>query len=456
MAVATRPKVWIAAPPKHAQFAKYAGDVFVCLVGLTSPFAFHFVGDVPIGEALLICALPVLVILGGRRALKPQLRPVYVLMTLWLLGLVIADAYNHTNITDRMRGSALIIFFGLDLLGMSILLGQNERRKLLYFVGSTIGALAQVKLQPSPAVVDYPWKFGYAWGTMQAVLLISCYFYARGKQFLASLCLVAIILVNLLLNFRSPVLYLLITLVLIFPVIPERIGSLQILPAGKVARTAVMMILALSAGQVADFLIEFVTQAGYISEEARVKNEAQIKGGNLLLGGRPEFMIGLRAALDSPIIGHGSWAKDLKYFEMLTDAMIESGALAYTPDFEEDTDGLIPGHSHIITEWVWAGIAAPIFWLYILAMIFRATVRVTILKPALAPLYTFIMIATVWSILFSPFAFDRRMSEAVLIVIMADLLEKKVMLASPSWQRMGAVNPRRSLGQGNASATPIR
>ena len=32
----------------------------------------------------------------------------------------------------------------------------------------------------------------------------------------------------------------------------------------------------------------------------------------------PEFAVGLQAALDSPIIGHGSWAKDMKYLEMLT------------------------------------------------------------------------------------------------------------------------------------------
>jgi len=456
MATAIKPGVSISSPQSRRGFISYAADVYAWLIGLTSSFAAHFIGDLPIGEMLLLASLPVLVMVGARRALRPEFKRIYILMAFWLLGLVTADIYHDTNLVDRMRGTALIVFFGLDIYGLSILIGRNERRKLLLLIGSTIGALAQVKLQPSLAAADYPWKFGYAWGTMSAVILISCFFYSRRRYVAAASCILGICVVNLLLNFRSPVLYLMITLVLVFPIVPERIGTMQILPSGKVFRVAVLVLLAIAAGEAANKAIEFVTQAGYISEEAQAKNETQEKSGNLLLGGRPEFVVGLRAALDSPIIGHGSWAHDYKYFEMLNDMLIESGTQAATSrDPDAEADGLIPGHSHIVTAWVWAGMTGLIFWLYVVWILCKAVTSVSILRPPLAPIYTFILIASFWSIWFSPFAFTSRMAEGIMMVIIADLLERKVSLARPVWRRMGAVNPRR-LFDGSTSPAQSR
>jgi len=456
MAVAKRSRIKFVSRPSLRPFSSYAADVYAFLIGLTIPFSTHFIGDLPVGEVLLLCAMPLLIAFGVKRAFRENLRTVYVLMALWLLGLIVADVYNDTSIVDRMRGMALIVFFGLDLVALCILLGRNERRKLWFFVGVTIGALASVKLQPSEASDAYPWKFGYAWGTMQAVILICCFFYSRRRYVEGAICIVALIVVNLLFNFRSPVLYLLITLVLVFPVIPERIGRLQILPGGMTARVVTLAILSIGAAGFASTLVDFVTHAGYIDAESQAKNESQSQSGNLLLGGRPEFVIGLRAALDSPIIGHGSWAHDMKYFEMLNDMEIEEGVIPEQGDPDAEADGLIPGHSHIVTAWVWAGILGLIFWIYLIWMIFKGVVQVTILKPALAPLYMWMMLGTVWDIFFSPFAFTRRIGEAILIVIVADLIEKKVVVAPAVWRRMGAINSGRFFGQGSGSTAPAQ
>lgn len=455
MTVIVRSAVKISQAPSRRAFSSYCADVYALFIGLTIPFATHFVGDLPIGEILLLAALPLLLAFGWRRAFRPELKYVYVLMAFWLLGLIVSDIYNETNLTDRMRGTALIVFLGLDLFAMSIFLGRNERRKLWLFIGVTIGALASVKLQPSSASQDYPWKFGYAWGAMQATLLICSFFYSRRRYVPAAISILIIISVNLLFNFRSPVLYLLVTLVLVFPIVPERIGRMQILPRGQGTRVIMLSILSLGAAGAASYLVSFVTQAGYISDDAKLKNEAQGKSGNLLLGGRPEFVIGLRAALDSPIIGHGSWPHDFKYFEMLNDMMLESEAqnASNYAAAESEADGMIPSHSHIIGAWVWAGMFGPIFWTYIVVMIFRGIVQVTFQKPALAPLYIWMMLGSMWDIFFSPFAFMRRIGEALLIVVMADLLANKVAVAPAVWRRMGAVNPRRFPSQSKGSAS---
>ncbi len=439
MAVPTKSRMVVKPLPQRRPFVSRVADVFCLILGIATSFSVHLVGDLYMAEVLLALAFPILAILRIRRALRPELKMIYVLMGFWLLGLVVADAYNHTPITDRMRGMALIVFFAINLLGMSMLLGHNEKRKILYFVGFSTGSLAAVKIQPWPGTEEYPWKFGYAYGTILLVMLVSSYFYSRRQLVPSALLILGLCAINLILNFRSPVLGLLITIVMVYPIIPRRLGGIQILPQSQWARLLTLAVLTIGAAETAEGLVNFVTRAGYINEDAQAKNEAQAKVGNLLLGGRPEFLIGLRAALDNPIIGHGSWATDLKYFEMLNDELVETGALGPTRgDIAADADGLIPGHSHIITAWVWAGIAGPIFWLYMVWFVCRGLAQVALARPPLAPFYMVSLIGIFWDIFFSPFAANRRFTEAVMIVIVADLLSEKVPVLQASWRRAGA------------------
>ncbi len=239
MAIATKSS----APVKVSRPQKIAtgsADLIVLMMGMGTSTAVHFVGDLYVAEILMLVAFPILVMLRGRRALRPELKGVYVFMGLWLLGLIIADAYNHTELVDRMRGVALIVFFAIDIVGLSILIGRQEKRKILFLTGLMIGALAVVKLQPSDAAIDYPWKFGYSWGTMQLVLLISSYFYGKRRYIVSGLLILGICAVDLLLNFRSPVLNLLVTIALVYPIVPERLGGLQILPKSKILRLVIL------------------------------------------------------------------------------------------------------------------------------------------------------------------------------------------------------------------------
>jgi hypothetical protein len=230
--------------------------------------------------------------------------------------------------------------------------------------------------------------------------------------------------VNLLENYRGPVGGLLIVIALVFPVIPEQLGKLRILPRSRgAARVAVLFGLSLGSAWVASSLVDYVTSAGLISEEARAKNEAEKKGGSLL-GGRPEIQVSLQAVKDSPIIGHGSWAQDIRYVEMLFDIEVEQGVYD-SSEMGELTRRFIPTHSHLMGAWVWAGIFGATFWIYVLWLTVRATIRVAIQRPTLAPVYAWVVPGMIWQIMFSPFGLNVRMYDAVAILIMIDLLEKE-------------------------------
>lgn len=430
---------------RRQELLAVAADLFTPATGIGVSFSVHFIGDVYLSEILLLLALPAMLYLRGRRALRSSLKTLYFFMGLWLLGQVISDAFNHTPIRDSMRGAGLILFFGLSVLAMSILIGHNEKRKMLFFVGLMLGTLASVRFQPTQATVDYPWKFGYAWGITLLVLLIGSHFYAKRQFLISGLLLVAISAVNLMFNYRGPILEILVTLALVYPIIPDQIAGLRLLPQSNLPRLVVLAGLSVIAAATSQAAVRFVTQAGYISGEAQAKNESQEKSGNLLLGGRPEFAVGFQAALDHPIVGHGSWAKDYKYFEMLNDQLVENGTIEYDKDFDLGADGLIPGHSHIITAWVWSGIAGLIFWAYLACFVFAGVTRFAILRPSFVPIYVWLLIAMLWDIFFSPFAAGRRTLEAVLIIIVADLTNERVAGGKTAWRRMGAAVRRPAL-----------
>jgi hypothetical protein len=400
------------------------GDFLVIAMGLTSSFVIHLVGDLPISEVILLAVLPLLFIARGNRVLRRDFLPTFLLIGLWLMGQILTDVYRQTATSDWMRGDANILFLSIDLAGFIILLGGNDRRKVLYLAAAPMSSLLMTTFHPNAYAAGAPWKFGYASATITLVVLVSCVFYQKRKFGLVILLIAAIAAVNLLLNFRSPVLELLVTVALVVPVIPERLGSLRLLPRrGSGMRLAVLAGMALAASLAAVGLVDIVTESGLLGQEAQQKNQEQSRAsGGLLFGGRPEVIIGARAVLDSPIIGHGSWATDDRYVEMYEDLEAQNGVAQSLEYLEETAGGLIPSHSHLMGAWVWAGILGAPIWVYILWMIILSIIRLSNQEIALAPIYAYTLIGFLWSILFSPLGSTQRMPDAFAIVLVFDLV----------------------------------
>ena len=426
--------------PKGLKVMSVAGDAIAFVIGASSWFLLHLVGELPAAEALVLALLPVLIAMYGSRFVRPGLAPVFILMGLWLAGQVLTDIYRQTAMRDWLRGDANVIFFAFDLLVLTVLLGRNGRRKVVFITGLAIGSLLVARFDPSQEALAEPWKFGYSSGVITLVALISCYFFQRRRYSIVLLLLAAIACVNLLLNYRSPVLSLFVTIVMVVPVVPERLGRLRLLPrSGTAARLVVLAAMALVAGASAIAAIHFVTAAGLIGTQAQEKNEQQSQSiGGLLIGGRPEILVSSRAVMDSPILGHGSWAKDYKYVEMLTDIEERFGIQEPLEYLEESQEGLIPAHSHLMGAWVQAGILGAIFWAYIFWLTIKGLMRVSILRPPLAPVYAMMLVGFMWSILFSPFANTGRIQAALWIVIILDLLETETP-AGGIWERQRRV-----------------
>jgi hypothetical protein len=399
----------------------------VVIAGLTSRLRIKFIGDLPVDEILFLPMMPILLLVQGRRQMvRPTMRPLLILLGVWLAGQMLTDVYRGTAFVDWARGDANIVFFGIDLLALIALLGRSESRKIIFLIGYSISQLLAMKYQSVGGQSSHGWKFGWGISVNILVVVCSCYFYRRRNYAVTFLLLMAIAAVNLIANDRSVVLFLFVTVALVVPVIPERVGRLRLLPPpGTLGRTFALTALALGAAAAALGAVKLATNSGLMGEEQQKKNEKQAQSSvGTLLAGRPEILVSSRAVIDSPILGHGSKAKDPKYIEMLTDLEARYGVSERSPDdIENRTEGRIPSHSFILGTWVEAGILGAIFWIYLLRPAPKALLRVPLLKPPLAPLYAYALCSLIWDIFFSPFAGGSRILAAFAIVIMADMLE---------------------------------
>ena len=426
--------------PSRLRSESIGADILVLTFGLTCTFTVHLIGEIPVAEILIVMALPVLLVVRRVNYLRPGMLPIYGFLVLWLLNLLITDIWRSTPTIDWIRGDANLLFFALDLLALSALVSNNQRRQVIFLGAYGVGALLSARFQPSLATIDEPWKFGYAAGTNVLIALLSCYFFGRRNYLLTGMLMGGIILVNLLENFRGPVLTTLVAIALVLPVIPQRIGQLTVLPKkGSLANIVVLIGLAVIAGTAADELVQFVTQHDLLKDRALQKNQVQSQSaGGLLLGGRPEILVSSQAVLDSPILGHGSWARDFKYIEMMYDIRSRWGFR--TPlDYEEEYSlGVIPTHSHLMGAWVQAGIFGAIFWGYMFWQVGKGLIRLSALRPALSPVLAVMLTSFLFDILFSPFASTRRMTEGFLIIILLDILQTDPIHSNASrigWRR---------------------
>ncbi len=427
-----------------------AADFLTFIVAACGTFTIHLVGEFPVSNILLIMVLPLLLLFRSDRLRRPRFKVIFILLGLWLFNQIVTDVYRRTDLALSMRTDARILFAILDVMALAMLVGKSQWRQALTFAGVAVGAVLQARFQPMDYMSVDRWKFGYAVPITYGVVLLSCYFYRRRLNAIVLLLLVSISCVHLVFNFRSPVLFLLMTGVLVVPVIPERIGRMTILPASSGARVIVLVIMALIVGKTAGSLVLYLSSNGYLGQDAAAKNAAQSRSKlGLLISGRPEILISSIAVADSPILGHGSGAIDYRYVEIFHQLLVRYDIAEETTNAGEDElterrGGAIPTHSHLMGAWVEAGIMGAVFWGYVFYLTARGAFRAAMMHSALGPIVVFSLLIFLWSILFSPGGGITVLQDSFTLIVACNVLESPVPVAA------------RTRSRGNIRRVPLR
>lgn len=151
--------------------------------------------------------------------------------------------------------------------------------------------------------------------------------------------------------------------------------------------------------------------SGILGDKAREKYERQTARGtsflNILMAGRVELFVCLRAALDKPLLGHGPRPVDQRgYFQ---DYLSKYGAdedyRAYMSDLKRaharGFELTLPEHSAIASSWVNAGIVGLLLWLYIIYLDIEYIRKNAFIVPQWFGYIAFSISSQAWNIFFS-------------------------------------------------------
>lgn len=400
------------------------GDAFVFVVPLLLAVQFAVGGRLFLSEIVLLLALPLLLDDARRRGASRISHGAVALGVLWLFGLFVTDVYRSTPFEDYSRGWSKVAFLLLNFAALSLLIDGRWRRVTLFAAGLAIGQVLQFYFSPGLYAAGDPWKFGYGGAvTLSGVLLASRHTVYR-RPIVSTGILIALAVVNLQLGFRSlgGVCFLAAVLVLL----AARSAHLR-----RIDRRALRTFTAIAVSVLAGFIVVeaygYAAGHGLLGGPAQQKYEAQRSSLGILVSGRPEIIVAARAIRDSPIVGHGSWAKDPKYAAALQYELRKAGYRGASVPLSPD---MIPTHSHLLGAWVEAGILGAVFWLWALALLTSVLPRLHLLVDGRVALVAFLGLLFLWDVFFSPFGAERRLIMPFYLIVL--LLARKDILATSS------------------------
>lgn len=357
----------------------------------------QIVGEVFASEFLLIMLIP-LILVSGRAVRLPRSGAVVLMMALcWLAAQIATDLYVDTVVKDFVRGWANISFFILGTIALLLLPVENDRKIWLYLTGWALGGILQVIVAPTVFQQFQPMKWGIGPSLFGLGLVFLSVYQHRSRRLVVG-GLIFLTVFSLAFAFRSTALGCMGTLAIYL--LSGHFQNWYRMPFVTKAFIAVPVL----AGTLVTGLLLFqvydtATKSGILGAKAQYKHEMQTGSEvGFLLSARGEILVSGLAVLESPIIGHGSWAKDPHFASLYVKLRKGLGQVA-----EEKELGRIPSHSHLMGAWVEAGIVGAIFWFFILVVCARV-LFVEITSPGKADILAVnIILGIMWGTMFSPF-----------------------------------------------------
>jgi hypothetical protein len=397
--------------------------MFLIVAALALPIEFNLIGRLTLSEVLLAAALPFVIRRASSGAVGPLARQFYIFAGLWLLGAVATDVIRQTPFEDYSRGWAKIAFTVINFTSILLIVDRKIERVVMFIFVLMVSEAIKLRLDFDGSglgaeIFGSAWKFGYgqllaaASFLLSAVLISSPYtrLFGIGLPFVDAA-------LNILLNARN-----------LFGV--TALSALVLaLTAGRRRALSPAFIAAVGiAGVAAAWSLvsaySYAASAGFLGVEAKEKYDTQASGNlGVLLGGREESLASTQAIFDSPIIGHGSWARDIHYVELMMTRLEQAGyEVKENPEFLEDDT--IPSHSHLFGAWVEAGVLGAAFWTWALWVALRGVFAATARPTPMSGFIVFIGFSLLWDILFSPFGLDRLVVTPAWLVLMMLVAEK--------------------------------
>lgn len=411
---ATSPVAVVATVPVKTTMERRFLDGVSLFIPLLLAVDFVGAGRLYLAEVVLLLLLPPLLWRHQESGLAPIPAAFVVLGMVWLAGQIATDIFRATPLHDIERGWAKIAFTLSNFVALYLIFEDRARRFVFFGYGLAVGLALHYIVNPGPLGAEDHWKFGYGYSCTLILVLLACTRPIAGRRFARCGILTSTGLLNLLHDYRS--LAGICVLAAFYTAATDlrgREGSRSPIRFSA-PRAVALATLCVALGLSFVSLYSHLASTGALGASAAQKYAAQAGGSfGLLTHGRPSILVSWRAVADSPLLGHGSWAKDPKYLEM----QIADGVPVSPSTLAE---GLIPTHSFLMGAWVEAGLLGVPIWIWTLFLAAGVLARLYRRDGQLVALVAFAALALVWDVLFSPYgSFERLIVPYYVLILVA-------------------------------------
>lgn len=439
------------------------------MIGLFSQTQIHVFGSIGISELPVFVIAPLLFFHDYHELRRDCFMPFIWLTILVCVGCVISSWYNHTYWLLALKGLATPYSIFAITVVLHHLLRKNPMAIKWLFVGiflsmivcvfvfqqetnSVVGGERLSGAAATEAVMSYPLFWSIRFAALVA-LPIKCVYLAMPMTYLVLMPLISGI-VSIALSDSSGRAGAMITLLGIVLLVIGGKSQRQLFRMGKKLPIVLLVSAFLMAG--GKMAYSHAAKTGLLGDKAYEKYVKQTSRGtstlHILMAGRKEFFVGMIAALDKPIVGHGPKAEDTKGY--YNEYLRKYGSVE---DYEQrlwelsqnaargiDAYYVIPTHSFIASFWVYYGIFGLIFWIYALGLFWQYFRRYAPMIPQWYGYLALFLPTMVWGAFFAPFG--DRLGEALpfVCILFAKAVYKKRFQLPPEMMREIAQHNRNS------------
>ncbi|MCM1522570.1 MAG: hypothetical protein NC039_07965 [Muribaculaceae bacterium] len=376
-------------------------DKLIFVVGLLSYIKFRVLGTFACAEILIFLSTPFIPFKAFTR--NKEVRTFFLLAGLWLLGVLLADIYNDSPLTERLKGTFNVMFLMMLIPFAYWILYDKPQRMLFYVLGAGISGVLSFHFQGTAYEADNEIA-NIMWGyyAMQYLTVaIAAWLYYAGHRKAGCIVIMAFGILGLFNLSRNVFLLYTIDTIIIL-VIGKVVESNKWRSKLKMAKRFIpLLLLLVIAFMGVKAVYSDLAASGTLGERAKEKYEDQAGRKLGLVSARSDFFVALYSITESPIFGYGSYAKDTGHFNQRFYNMI--GQDLHMNRVPDTTEKLMQGHSYILGAWVYSGILGCIFWVWVLFMLLKFIHKALFLYPNLLLLNITLLSMLLWDIFFSPF-----------------------------------------------------
>lgn len=394
------------------------------------------VGYIGISEVVMLACGPFLYIREWQNLKRDGFVPAITFITLWILSAMITDWYRGTLWQSALKGWASPIMVFVMIPCFYVLMKEDLRVFKWAIVGfcatvylstyviqsgTSIGSAEKHGITALESALEY--KLNVVDQVASVLRLIPAIFFFQ-VPILSTITMLGIAIFGLIMGGRSEFLVGVISTGILI------IGNGGLRKVQKFGKNFITIaIIGLVLLFIAKEGYKFAVTTGWMGEDELKKYETQAASRIGLLSGRSSVVGAAFAIRDSPILGHGSWAIDYKGYAVRAMEWVgdDEGLTRYYNSADGGL-GWIPGHSYILTAYVWHGILAALFWLYVLKLVINTFRKNLVTCPFLFGYFAVGLPSLVWALVFSPFG--ARVATTFCIVVMVLVERERKLKAS--------------------------